>query len=282
MAKESKLTTTIAILGWIVAAASLILNFLMYHQSNIKFKQEMENHQEKPIYEKLIKTYNPDILPKNILNLTEEIPHEFEVNHHSGKAIDELVIQFFSHEKDITDVKIYEGKTDTKIKIDPAKKEITLRKPELLPSTSLKGIVLTKGITKLKMVVSADEGSDFAEPVSSNENRIERFDWRVAIFFTVLALIIILFGFLIHRSLPKLKDSGVLNIFKSEEDNLSLLFLIILIMIFRSSYVGAAIQGLILYFVITRYKLILNALKNLAEPRHQSKPSDSQPSTLNK
>lgn len=92
--------------------------------------------------------------------IKEPIPHEFKIAHRSGRSIKNLSVEFISPDAEIVDINIIEGKLDTEEKLQPGAHEAKLKKPELLCSTTLRGYVVTKGITKLNMTVGADNAEN--------------------------------------------------------------------------------------------------------------------------
>jgi hypothetical protein len=261
----SKFNKLMAILGWIVAVLSLLLNLKLYEQSS---SQLLKKEEKEPKYSKSIETYNPQLLPKQILASRDSISHQFVIEHFSGEAVKGVAINIKSPDRRIVHVVISEGTIGSTIDYNDT--EAVIRKSELLPDTDLKGYVVTEGITKLSMSVGADSGTEFpSQPV--RQSKSAEFEWDFLIFISTIVITSIIFVILISKTFPIFRESGFIDLFKGKEDNLPLLILIIFMAISPLSMLGITfspgefLDGLLLYFAVTRYKLLIDVLKSLSK-----------------
>ncbi len=276
---ENKTSHIIAISGWVVAVLSLSLNFLKYNEEKA---QHAKAQQDQPIYEKAIKTYDPAILPPAIVAMKEPIRHEFEVTHKSGQPIKNLSIEFGSPDAEIIDINIIEGQLDTEVKLQPGAHEAKLKKPELLRDKKLRGYVVTKGITKLNMTVGADNAEERANN-DIGESRGNSFTWE-SIYISII--ITLFFGgivFLLYKSLPALKQTGIFESAKGNS-NYFLLILIATFVIIPIDFISPqkVFWGIMLYILITRWKQIKTVMAKIQARLDQIPIDENKNTTVSK
>lgn len=260
---NSRISTPISILGWVVAVASLGLNYLTY-TDNQKQKADMER--EKPTFSYDLATYDTKSMPKEVLALKNPIQHNFVISHRSGRSVKGLVLAFKSEGAPISGIQITEGSQGTITVIDPGKLEAQIKRDELLPSQVVKGSVTTAGITKLESTVDASDGTDTTTmPLYSEPSRYNsQFLWFAAF----LALLLVFFVSLIFIARPVLRQAGILDEFRDAPGRSSLLVLMIIFALIPKLGVlpdfGAIVDALLAYFVLTNYRNIVKAIESLA------------------
>lgn len=252
---EGKSALVVGIMGWVVAALSLALNYATYRQ--VQYDREMRLIAE-PAFQYSIKSYDPQMFPANFRALSEETPHPFDVRHISGKQVRDLTLQFASPEREITRIEINNGKPDTTVAISPGGREAVVKRPQLLENTTIEGVVYTKGLATVSLAGSAGMGKPLPAFSGSGATGGWGIDWEVVFIISFLAVLVIVGFVLFIRAYPKIESSGVLAILRDSDDNIPLLILIIAFSLLRG--VGDILQGFVLYFVITRYRVIMNIL----------------------
>ena len=252
---EGKSTLIVGIMGWVVAALSLALNFATYRQ--VQYDREMRLVAE-PAFQYSIKSYNPEMFPANFRALNEETPHPFEVRHISGKQVRDLTLQFASPEREITRIEINNGKPDTAVAISTGGREAVVKRPQLLENTTIEGVVYTKGLATVSLAGSAGTGKPLSAIPGSGASGGWGIDREDVFIISFLMLLVIAGIVLFMRAYPKIESSGILAILRDTDDNIPLLILILALSLVRG--VGDILQGFVLYFVVTRYRVIINLL----------------------
>lgn len=263
--KEGKSALILGIMGWVVAALSLVLNFATFRQIR---EDQIKREKAEPTFTHSIETYDPKILPKNFLILEEEAPHKFVVDHCSGKQVEGLTLQFYSPDKEIMRIEIVEGRPDTNVTISPGGHEATVKKVQLLERTSIKGYVYTKGIAAVKMIASASKGQVPMNGTATSDAR-RNTDWDMVFVLSFLAVFAIMVGVLLTGAYPRLRRSGIIASLRTDQDNVPLLVLLLVIMAFPDFLgiipsIGEIMRAILLYLFLTRYRQIVVATKAIA------------------
>lgn len=255
----SRFNHVLGVLGWFIAATSLVFTYLTFTQSRAQLS---EQETREPKYRATIETYEPANFPENIRSLKEPIRHAFRVGHDSGDPVKGLTVQFTSLEKPILKVDLVEGLSGTQI--ESTQHEAVVRRSELLPGTVIRGFIVTEGITTIKMSVGAEKGRDVAirltPPAAS-------FDWEFVILLSLLVLLIVTLVVLAAKSLPALQESGLVGGNRGTEEHLPVLLLAIFLAVWSPDILGFSLSAgrlldaLLLYFLVTRYRLINEFLR---------------------
>lgn len=262
---SSKFSYWMAVLGWIVAFLSLAINWIAYNES---LKEKAAKEKEIPKFSCEIATYDTINLPKEIQKLKNEIRHNFIINHRAGRAVEKLKVELRSPNAEITDIIIEDGNQGIDKKIEPGGKEAFFSKATLLPSKSIRGYVTTMGISKLEFASVAKVGEEVKESkeVEEKESSIfDEFSLLVIVFLIIISCVIII---LFAMALPALKDSGFIGELKKSNANFFLILMVIVFSIIPDSgflNIQNLLSALIIYFILTNYRDIVNAVKRICK-----------------
>ena len=282
---SSKFSNWMAVLGWIVAFLSLTLNWIVYNDAR---KQSLAREKEIPTFSFEMATYDTTNLPKEILDLKKEIKHNFVVTHRTGPAVQKLIAEFRSHDAEIIGINIEKGKQGISSKIETGGLEASFIKTKLLPSQSIRGYVTTRGITNLEFVLDAEVGEEFKESLTNEAVEPAVLDQNTVlaiVFLIIMAGVVII---LIYMALPTLRESGFVGELKKNTANLFLV-LLLLFLIFMADQGSLLIlptiqnlfRAIIIYFLLTNYGNIVNALKKLGSGDITKEP-DGKPGKVGK
>lgn len=249
----SKTSVVVAVFGWVVAFLSLGLNYTKFIQER---EEKQEAKRDRPVYEKSLKTYDPAILPPNILAIKEPIPHEFGISHKSGQTIRDLSIEFASPDAEISEVTLLEGQADAETRIASGAHEAKVKKLELLPSTTLRGRVITNGIAKVSMAVSASNVSDGTMASAANTRSPEdsRWSWNSIIAAGIVGLLVLVLLGSTYFAIPALKTSELYESASRNDANYFLLVSIVLVTLISSvavPFMSELFWGIALYILVT-------------------------------
>jgi hypothetical protein len=263
---DGKITPIIAGAGWVVALASLVINFLTFQDNRAQRSKALA---DQPTYESTLRSYDPSILPTNILAIKDPIPHEFFIVHKSGQAIKNLAIEFISRDAPILDVKIIDGQSGTDVKTNVNAREVRVTKPELLRASTVHGLVFTQGITKLNMTVDADQAVD-STALQNRLLKTRSFFASDTFFFLFLGLVVVFLSVSAYLAMPpsstalrtqsgqRFLDTGLL---------VSLVILAILPMDLVSP--ERIFYAVLLFVLVTRGRTLLSTLDRFCPPSEQ-------------
>jgi len=273
---NSRISTPISILGWLVATLSLGLNYITYQDNR---KQQFAKETEKPTFSYELATYDAKTMPKEVLNLKNPIRHNFVISHRSGRTVKGLIVAFKSGGAPISGITITEGNQGTVTVIDPGKLEAQVKKDELLPSQVVKGYVTTNGITKLDATADAFEGTD--APTAPTYVSGTRYNIELLWVLLFLGLVVVISVFLLLRARPALRGAGILDDLTNAPGRVALLMLMVVLALLPGFEIlprlGALVDALIGYFVLTNYRNIVRAIENVANSNQGSTRSPNPP-----
>lgn len=194
----------IAVLGWVVALLSLLLNWVIYSDGQ---KRELRERREVPKYSFEIATYDARNLPDELLALKEPVRHNFSISHRTGRAAEDLDAIFKVEKSKILEVKVTEGTQGAMASVETSGNTAAISKEKLLPTESLRGYVVTEGIASVELSVSAAKGDEFSySPVATGE---KRFDPGFLLFVGLAVFFAGALGGLFYLALPAMNEKGL-------------------------------------------------------------------------
>jgi hypothetical protein len=153
-----------------------------------------------------------------------------------------------------------------------------LKMTELLPGQVIRGYAETNGISQLQMTVAAREGQEVTNHLPKRSTPADSLNdinfWILLLLLGVTSIVILLL--VIYAGIPVVNDLGLLETKNNSLRYLAFLFLLIIlatllgvfrVIPFRIVMIAPfqiILNGLILYIILTNYKYIKGALKNLA------------------
>lgn len=266
MSEDQKSNSLQSWLGWIVAVGALLVAFLQYLDTHSLINK---TEAEIPVFDFEITTFEKSRIPSDLLKLMpasiwddkSEIKNDFSVYHVRGKPVSGIEVVFKSSSKPIENIVLLEGALHTNITYSKNRLEAVLKRDRLTKKTPLKGHVITAGITTVDIHASAAEGDKYTPSKQSGWN------WERSL---IVAALVLVFGFLIlffgwlgsraFKHVQKEEDSNYFDVTKENTFLVAAILVIALLPDFPFS-LSELFYGLALYFLISRYDLLISVLK---------------------
>lgn len=207
MANDSRFKDIVAALGWVVAVLALLINYLTYREKKI---EKIRAAQQEPTFSYDVLTYSSKSLPSELLKLKQPIRHEFVIRHESGGPVLDLFAEFSSQEANIIGLEVVAGRQGVLTEVDGGKREASLRKAEVLSSQTIKGYLLTEGVSEVRMNAGARSGKPLIELAVATPEP-EPVNWFLWAYILALSIAVLASIVLLLRSYRHLVGLGLLG-----------------------------------------------------------------------
>ena len=193
---KSSFSTVIAVLGWIVAALSLTMNFLEYQNKQAERQALLD---ATPKYSWNFAPLTLNSFPPEIREIKKPVRQAFSIKHESGEPVRGLTILFRAAGGRIVDLVVEEGGRGTKYELQKEGRELVLEKAVLVPEETVSGHLITDGLVEVGAKVGAEKGQEYKRLVAPIGSRpwylSEEFMVVGILFATVIAACFALYKF---------------------------------------------------------------------------------------
>jgi hypothetical protein len=188
---KSSLSNVLALLGWIVAALSLAMNYLDYQAKEADRQAILA---AAPTYSLNFSSINPNSFPLEIRDVQKPVRQPFSIKHETGDQVINLRLDFEAKGGNILGLEVDQGAAGTKQDLQKDGRELVFQKDVLLPGETVSGNIITNGLVAASVTSGAEKG----KPYTGFTRTVEEGPWYTsenAIGFGIfLAVVIVILG----------------------------------------------------------------------------------------